>query len=209
MDWLSDEEMGKKPTNNTGEFNTNSISEEDFLRDLREQPERFGDNDTGPQDVPGGDPGPPGGYPPPPGMSDATSDPSGMPPLPGGDPMGPGMDDEAARRKARYTSKFLVGMMDTGISNSCKILARAESAKPYQADPDEKKDLVEVWTEYLKTTGGDIPPGVLAFMTTFVVYAPKAGQAYMDRNMQRNLDEKDSKIRKLEKQLQELKKKAA
>lgn len=154
------------------EYNNTMISEEDFLRDLRTPPEGFSRPEPGPVDPPGAQPQT--------APEDATDDPSGMPPMPGmpsssleshGDPV-----------KARYTAKFLVGMMDAGISNGCKMIARAKSAEPYKAAPDEKSDLVEVWAEYLKVTGGDIPPGVLAFMTTFAVYSPRVGQAFIDKS---------------------------
>lgn len=180
---------GEKPG-----YNTQNITLDDFLGELRTPREQFGAEHQPQQPAPGNMPD---DY----SESDATFIP---PVLPGSEAPGSAIHDEQRIRKAKYTAKFVVGTIDTGVGNGCKMIAKAKSAKPYQATPEEKADLVEVWAEYLKEVGGDIPPGILVLLTTSVIYTPKLIQAFSDRKLVQQVNDQADEIRKLREQISEL-----
>lgn len=194
MAFLSPEETGA--TQRPGAYNNQHISLDNFLVELRQPREAFGPDKQ--QPLLGSQP-PNTDHP----ESDATFY---APSLPGSDPSGQPLSDEASLRKARYTAKFVVGSIDTGVANGCKIIAKAKAAKPYQATPEEKSDLVEVWAEYLKQVGGDIPPGILVLLTTSVVYTPKLIQAFSDRKLLQQVQDQAGEIKALQDELMKLKK---
>lgn len=193
MAFLSPEETGAPKG---APYNSQQISLDDFLVELRQPRESFGPGKE--QPLLGGQP---------PGMGHPESDATFHAPyLPGSEPTGQQASDEASLRKARYTAKFVVGSIDTGVANGCKFIAKAKTAKPYQASPEEKADLVEVWAEYLKQVGGDIPPGILVLLTTSVVYTPKLIQAFSDRKLLQQVQDQASEIKALQDELVKLKK---
>lgn len=198
MAFLTPEEAGVA---DSPQYNSQKLSLDSFLTEMKAPREQFGPPEPerpAAQNMPGMEP-------------DGTFEP---PPLPGSAGAGqPEETHEQRRRKAKYTAKFVVSTIDTGVGNGCKLIAKAKSTKPYQATPEEKADMEDVWAEYLAEVGGDIPPVMLVLLVTSVVYTPKLIQAFSDKKLTQQLSDQEDEIKSLKEQIiklkQEMDKKAA
>lgn len=72
-------------------------------------------------------------------------------------------------KTARKTGKFVTGMVDYSLATGLSLISGLP-VKEHQADPDSKKELEDIITEYIKETGGEIPLFMQLLICLLVTY---------------------------------------
>jgi hypothetical protein len=108
------------------------------------------------------------------------------------------------KRQAKPAAKFVVGAIDGGLSYLSALLAESGDSSLYRADKDERDQLTELWAEYLKDKGGDLPPGMMLLLMTVIVYGPKLKKAWDDRAHNRLIAEQRAKLEAREQEIADL-----
>ena len=108
------------------------------------------------------------------------------------------------KRAARVPAKFVVGALDGGLAYISALLAGSDESDSYKASRDEREQLTDIWAEYLKGKGADIPPSMMIIIMTIIVYAPKLKMAWDDREKNKLLREQRERLVAQEMELREL-----
>ena len=122
------------------------------------------------------------------------------------EPQEPKIFNPADLAKAKASATFVVSAVDIGVSEILTMIAKGTDPKPYKATEDEKDDMINVWAEYLKEKGGDIPPGVMVVIMILVVYAPRAKSAFDNKKADKLIAEQKAENETLAKRIAELEK---
>ena len=108
--------------------------------------------------------------------------------------------------KAKASAIFVTSAVDIGLSEILTMIAKGKDPEPYKATASEREDMINVWAEYLKDKGGDIPPGVMVLIMILVVYGPRAKSAFDAKAADEALAIKEAENDKLKKRIAELEK---
>ena len=119
----------------------------------------------------------------------------------------PSIISPADLAKAKASATFVVNAIDIGASEILTMIAKGKDPEPYTATESEKADMVEVWAEYLKDKGGDIPPGVMVLIMIIVVYGPRTKAALDNKAKDEAMEAQKTENEKLKKRIAELEKK--
>ncbi len=106
---------------------------------------------------------------------------------------------------ARATAKLIVNVIDNTIPATLGIVAKEESTG-FKASPDERSELVEAMTEYVRLKGGDVPPGVMVMILICTIYGSKVPYALQQRKlntMREELQEQQAALDKREAEIAE------
>ncbi len=98
------------------------------------------------------------------------------------------------KRAARTPAKFVVGALDGGLAYLSSVIAKSDESDSYKASKDEREQLTDLWAEYLKGKGADLPPGVMILVMTAIVYGPKVKMAWDDRKKNELVREQREKL---------------
>ncbi len=98
------------------------------------------------------------------------------------------------KRAARTSAKFVVGALDGGMAHLSAMIAKADESDTYKASKDEREQLTDLWAEYLKDKGTDLPPGIMILIMTVVVYGPKVQSAFSDRKQNQVVREQRERL---------------
>jgi hypothetical protein len=97
-----------------------------------------------------------------------------------------------------------VGALDGGLAYLSAIIAKADESDSYKASKDDREQLTDLWADYLKDKGADIPPGIMILIMTVVVYAPKLKMAWDDRKQNQIMHEQRERLIQQEMELRTL-----
>lgn len=114
----------------------------------------------------------------------------------GDDPDSDGPEIQVKTAPARATAKLITTVIDSTIPSTLAFIAKSDIAE-YKASEDEREELTEALTEYVKLKGGDIPPGVMVVILVCVIYGTKVPAALQ----QRKLNDRQEMLEKREKEL--------
>lgn len=87
-------------------------------------------------------------------------------------------------KTARKTGKFVTGMVDYSLATGLSLISGL-SVKDHQADPESKKELEDIITEYIKETGGEIPlfmQLIICLLVTYGLQVPGAIKIRKENN---------------------------
>lgn len=70
---------------------------------------------------------------------------------------------------ARKTGRFVANMTDYALATGLSLISK-QDPDIHKADPDSKKELENIITEYIKESGGEIPIGVQLVICLLVTY---------------------------------------
>lgn len=105
---------------------------------------------------------------------------------------------------ARATAKLITTVIDTTLPAGLAMIAQAESNE-FKATPDERDELTEALTEYVRLKGGDIPPGVMVLILVSTIYGSKLPYAVQLRKQKQKENELAERERIIEMREQLLK----
>jgi hypothetical protein len=112
------------------------------------------------------------------------------------------LSDAEKKRKAKHASKFIVGAFDSAFCTVAGLFSLDEDKDQFRADKDEKDDLIDALSEYLKDKGGDIPPGIMVLILAVVIYGGKIPQVVQLRKANLRIKELETEqvelMRKIE-----------
>ncbi len=100
---------------------------------------------------------------------------------------------------ANATGKALMLTVDTVLPIGLALLIK-DDAENYKATEAEREDLAEVFGEYAKLSGGEIPPWLMLLITVLSIYGIKAYNGVQNKKL-------NDRNAELEKQLAELREK--
>ncbi|NCC99482.1 MAG: hypothetical protein EOL95_07260 [Bacteroidia bacterium] len=98
---------------------------------------------------------------------------------------------------AKATAKLFATIIDSTIPATLGIIAKEESTD-YRAAEEDKQDLEDALTEYVKLKGGDIPPGVMVLILILTIYGSKVPHALQQRKLNQKKEELLAKEKELE-----------
>lgn len=70
---------------------------------------------------------------------------------------------------ARKTGRFVANMTDYALATGLSLISR-QNPDVHKADPDSKKELENIITEYIKESGGEIPIGIQLVICLLITY---------------------------------------
>ena len=107
---------------------------------------------------------------------------------------------KASNAVAKASGSLLTIALDTSLSTAIGLWAGDEPAN-YKADDNEREELEQAISEYVKLKGGDIPPGFALVLIILSIYGSKGAMGFQFKKAKKELDEKDNRIAELEKQV--------
>lgn len=94
---------------------------------------------------------------------------------------------------AKATARLITTVIDNTIPAAFGAIAKGNSSK-YKASDDEREELTEALTEYVKLNGGDIPPSFMVLILIVTIYGSKVPMMLQQRKL--NTEREELEIRK-------------
>ena len=106
---------------------------------------------------------------------------------------------------ARASGKLITTVIDTTIPAILAGIAKG-NIEEFKAAPEDREELEEALTEYMKLRGGDIPPSVMVIILISTIYLskiPKVIELRKLNNKQEELNNREQQLFMLEQQLKQ------
>lgn len=106
---------------------------------------------------------------------------------------------------ARASGKLITTVIDTTIPAILATIAK-DNVEEFKAAPEDREELEEALTEYMKLKGGDIPPSVMVIILISTIYLSKIPKVIELRKLnkkQEELNKREQQLFMLEQQLKQ------
>lgn len=111
------------------------------------------------------------------------------------------IDVEMTANASKMTSKLLCTVLDSVIPNGLSLIAGdAESVNLYKASDEQRDELEEALTAYIRLKGGDIPPGIMVIILVITIYGSKIPLAIQQRKLNKEKELLKQQQQELERQ---------
>ncbi len=94
---------------------------------------------------------------------------------------------------AKATARLITTVIDNTIPAAFGAIAKGNSSE-YKASDDEREELTEALTEYVKLKGGEIPPSFMVLILIVTIYGSKVPMMLQQRKL--NTEREELEIRK-------------
>lgn len=97
---------------------------------------------------------------------------------------------------ARASGKLITTVIDTTIPAILATIAK-DNVEEFKAAPEDREELEEALTEYMKLKGGDIPPYVMVIILINTIYLSKIPKVIELRKLNKKQEELNNKEQQL------------
>lgn len=97
---------------------------------------------------------------------------------------------------ARASGKLITTVIDTTIPAILATIAK-DNVEEFKAAPEDREELEEALTEYMKLKGGDIPPSVMVIILISTIYLSKIPKVIELRKLNKKQEELNNKEQQL------------
>lgn len=104
---------------------------------------------------------------------------------------------------AKATGKLCVTVVDT-VLPACLGMIAKDDGDNFKASDEERSELEEAFSEYMKLKGADVPPGVMVLILVGTIYASKLPYAIQQRKIAKAKEELEKKEKELQEREREL-----
>lgn len=89
---------------------------------------------------------------------------------------------------AKATAKMITAVIDNTLPAALGLVAK-EDSNAFKASPEERGELVDALTEYVRLKGGDVPPGLMVIIIVLTIYGSKVPFAIQQRKLNKMREE--------------------
>lgn len=97
---------------------------------------------------------------------------------------------------AKASGKLITTVIDTTIPAMLAAIAK-DNVEEFKAAPEDREELEEALTEYMKLKGGDIPPSVMVIILISTIYLSKIPKVIELRKLNKKQEELNNKEQQL------------